>query len=88
MTDIIEVKALDKYQLHLKFEDGLEGIIDLKTIINFEGIFQPLLNYDYFSQVSVNPNTGTIKWANKADLDPGVLHSIVKKQTISNHHQS
>lgn len=82
LKDIVAVKPLEGYQLHLCFEDGTEGIIDISQIIQFTGIFAPLQDRAYFSQVQVNPEIGTISWSNEADLDPDVLYSIVTGQSI------
>jgi len=40
-------------------------------------VFAPLPERDYFAQVRVNPDTGTIYWPNDADLDPDVLYALV-----------
>ena len=34
----------------------------------------PLRDPDYFAQVRVDPEAGTIVWPNGVDLDPQVLH--------------
>lgn len=82
LKDIIEVKPLDNYQLYLKFEDNQEGVVALEEIIEFEGIFSPLQDLDYFRTVKLNPDWGTIYWDNGADLDPDVLYSLVTHQPI------
>lgn len=84
LQDIIEVRALPGYRLYLSFEDGVQGEIELKKIIKFTGIFEPLEEYDYFSQVIVNPDLGTIQWPNEADLDPDVLYNKITEQNLSN----
>jgi len=76
LLDIIAVYPLDGYKLHLTFEDGAEGIVDIAQLIEFTGVFQPLVNPTYFAQVAVNPDLGTISWPNGADLDPNVLYAL------------
>ena len=83
LKDIISVKLLDRYQLHLKFEDNREGIVDISQLIEFTGIFAPLQDLAYFKKVKLNPEWGTIYWENGADLDPDVLYSIVTNQAIA-----
>ena len=78
LQDIIFVKPLKNYKLYLRFEDNLEGIIDLQQQIKFTGVFEPLKNPDYFAQVKVNPELGTIQWPNGADLDPDVLYAALE----------
>jgi Protein of unknown function (DUF2442) len=82
LKDIISAQAIHPHQIHLRFEDGIEGTIDLTEIIEFSGIFAPLQDPDYFAKLQVNPEIGTITWSNGADLDPDVLYAIVTQQTI------
>ncbi len=82
LKDIIEVQPKDGYKLYLEFEDGVNGIVDINQLIEFTGVFAPLQNEDYFKQVKVNPDWGTIYWENGADLDPDVLYSVVKGTPI------
>lgn len=82
LKDIISVKPLEGYQLHLNFEDEKQGIVDISQLIEFTGIFAPLQDLAYFKQVKLNPEWGTIYWENGADLDPDVLYSLVTNQGI------
>jgi hypothetical protein len=82
LKDIVMVQHRAPYQLLLRFEDGVEGIVNLAELIEFSGIFLPLQDPSYFSQVQINPESGTIMWDNGADLDPDVLYSIVTGQPI------
>ena len=76
MFDVTEVKPLDGYRLRITFEDGFEGVVNLDQIIErFEGVFAPLQDPEYFRQVRVNPEIGTIVWPNGADVCPDVLYS-------------
>lgn len=82
LKDIIQVAVLSEYNLHLTFEDGLEGVVDVSKMIEFSGIFSPLQDIAYFNQVRVNPDIGTICWPNEADLDPDVLYAQVSGEPI------
>ncbi len=82
LKDIIAVEPRENYQLHIRFEDGVEGVIDISKIIEFTGVFAPLQNQEYFAQVEVNPEVGTIQWQSGADLDPDVLYAAITKQPI------
>jgi hypothetical protein len=74
LKDIVEVTAVGDYRLHLRFEDGVEGVIDLAPVLSFRGVFAPLKDLNYFSQVRVDPELGSVTWPNGADLDPDVLY--------------
>ena len=82
LKDIISVKPLEGYQLHIQFEDETQGIIDISQLIEFTGIFTSLQDLNYFQQVKVHPEWGTIYWENGADLDPDVLYAIITNQSI------
>jgi Protein of unknown function (DUF2442) len=77
LPSVVSVTQTGPYRLKLRFDDGAEGEIDITKMTTFEGVFEPLKDPGYFSQVKVDPEAGTIVWPNGADLDPLVLHSKV-----------
>ena len=79
---IVEVRPMDDYQLHLRFEDGLEGTVDVSRHVGFDGVFEPLRGREYFERVRVDEESGTICWPNGADLDPDVLYAQVTGKPI------
>jgi hypothetical protein len=82
LKDIVQVRVLDGYDLHLRFEDGVEGRVDVAGLVAFTGVFAPLRERGYFLKVRVNPDLGTICWPNGADLDPDVLYSAISGEPI------
>jgi hypothetical protein len=83
LPNVVAVSQTGPYRLRLRFDDGADGEIDIKATVSFEGVFEPLSDPEFFSQVRVDPESGTIVWPNGADLDPLVLHSRVTGQPIS-----
>ncbi len=82
LKDICRVRPLEGHNLYLCFEDGVEGSLDISKLIQFTGVFAPLQERDYFMQVCVNPDLGTICWPNGADLDPDVLYALVSGEPL------
>lgn len=82
LKDVVKVEYMDGYRLHLCFEDGIEGVIDVSERLPFTGVFAPLQDKSYFAQVSVDPEIGTIVWPNGADLDPDVLYATITGEPI------
>jgi Protein of unknown function (DUF2442) len=82
LKDIIAVEPRENYQLHIRFEDDVEGVIDISKIVQFTGVFAPLQDKEYFATVRVNPEYGTVEWESGADLDPDVIYSLITKQPI------
>lgn len=75
LKDVVAAIPLTDYRLRLRFEDGLEGVVDLAGVLSFNGVFAPLRDPTYFAQVRVDPELGSVTWPNGADLDPDVLYS-------------
>jgi hypothetical protein len=70
LKDVVAAKALSNYRLHLRFEDGVEGVVDLGADVSVRGVFAPLRDPTYFAQVRVDPELGTVAWPNGRRLKP------------------
>lgn len=80
LKDIVSVHTAGGHELRLRFEDGVEGVVDIAGLVPFTGVFAPLSDPAYFVRVSVLDGHGTIGWPNGADdLDPDVLYSMVRE---------
>ena len=60
----------DGYLLHLRFDDGAEGTVDLRFVAPFKGVFAPFVDPAYVASVRVDSEAGTVCWPSGADLDP------------------
>jgi hypothetical protein len=79
MTELVHVTAVEvvgDHRLRLAFEDGVDGEVDLSSW-NWRGVFEPLADPEYFRQVSLDEESGTIVWPNGADMAPETLHRWV-----------
>jgi hypothetical protein len=77
LKDIVAAEALPGCRLRLRFEDGVEGEVDIGQLVRFEGVLAALRDPALFAQVRVDPEAGTVVWPNGADLDPDVLYAEV-----------
>lgn len=78
------VSVLPSYRLAVTFMDGRSGIVDCSTIQSASnpGIYAPLIDPAYFSQVRLD--LGVPTWPNGADLDPAWLYdSLATKESWS-----
>ncbi|MHB1292473.1 MAG: DUF2442 domain-containing protein [Sulfuricella sp.] len=84
LIDIREVRPLANRQLELTFADGLRATLDMDQVLkkSYTGVFAPLLEPDYFRQVKVDRELGTIVWPNGADVCPDVLYSFASGKPI------
>lgn len=78
---IIEARYEEEFQIIIKFNDGTEGIVDLKDKLK-GAIFEPLKKEEYFKNFKLN--TWTIEWPNGADFAPEFLHNLVQKTQMVN----
>ena len=77
LHDVIEARPIGGYRVFVRFDDGVEGEIDLSSLMIFEGLFAPLKTADRFAELRVNPDLGTICWPNGADIAPEALYEAL-----------
>lgn len=83
MIDVVDVKVIEGHLLELIFEDGLTAKVNIDCVIDrFDGVFAPLRDPDFFNQVRVDRELGTIVWPNGADICPDVLYSFASGKPI------
>lgn len=81
MNDVIEVRYVRDYTLWLRFQDGTSGEVDISR--SFRGpVFEPLRDLEFFKQVRVDPEVGTIVWPNGADVAPETLYERVQVAAV------
>jgi len=62
-----------EYRIKVTFEDGTEGVLDLKDELWGE-VFEPLKDVKKFQEFRVDPELRTIVWPTGADLAPEYLY--------------
>lgn len=77
---IKSVSYLDGYRLKVRFTNKTEGIIDFRErIVGRGGVFKPLQDVEFFKQVVVDRNSGTLLWPNEVDFCPDVLYQLAMR---------
>lgn len=79
MNRISQVKVLPGYRLHLEFEDGASGTVDLAENVG-KGVFAAWRDPLFFEQVAVG-SAGELVWGDKIDLCPDALYLKVTGKT-------
>ncbi len=74
---IIEAKYIEDYIIELTFNDGFNGLVDLKNKLKGQ-IFNPLKNKDYFKKFTLN--NWTIEWDCNVDFAPEYLYNLATEQ--------
>lgn len=84
MQDVVSVKPLGGMRLRIRFDDGVEGEVDLARRMKFPGMLARLRDPEFFSKVFVHPEFGCVSWPDEIDLDTLVLYSYVTGRSIRN----
>lgn len=70
---VVDFKPVKDHILDVVFDDGTSQRIDFFPVLTGE-LFEPLQNNQFFAQVSIDLDAGTLVWPNGADFDPDMLH--------------
>ena len=73
LVRVSAVECVGPHTVRVRFDDDAVKDVDLSEELWGE-VFEPLQDPDFFRQVFVNEETGTIEWPNGADLAPSFLH--------------
>ena len=78
------VRHTKDYKLELTFSDGTVAELDFRRrIVARGGVFGPLESLDFFRQVTVDQEGGTVVWPNGVDFCPDVLYAEATGRAIS-----
>ena len=77
--DVAEVTALPGFRLHVRFNDGVEGDVDMSSFVHSSnaGVFAELADPDRFAQAHVQ--YGAVTWPGELDLAPDAMYTEMKK---------
>jgi Protein of unknown function (DUF2442) len=65
--------VVGNHVLRLLFSDGTVGDVDFSDE-HWTGVLEPLNDPEYFAQVTVDAEAGTVVWPNGIDLAPEPLY--------------
>ncbi len=66
MLTVVEVGALPGYGIRARYEDGVEGEVDLSRLAG-KGVFSAWADRAFFETVRVSPH-GSIAWSDDVEL--------------------
>ena len=75
---VISVNAIPDFKLHVVFDDGVSGVVDLKVFIQ-HGLFTDLKDEQLFSKVYT---TGySIAWSDELEIDAINIYAEILNKT-------
>ncbi len=76
---LLEGKPTDGCNIWLRFADGLAAEVDFSYLLDFDGVFLPLRDPDFFRQVKVDESNVTIESPGEVDICPDTLYRRTKE---------
>ena len=83
MVQIVEATPKGGWRLQLRFDDGVEGEVDVADMIAFDGVFAAFNEPGFFEQVYVDADWGTVCWPGDLDLAPEPLYEKLTGKKIT-----
>ena len=81
LYDIVAAEARADFRLWVRFEDGLEGEVDLSHLVG-SGVFQRWADDPReFHEVAVDSESGTVVWPGGLDVAPDRLYDTIAAST-------
>lgn len=72
MRKVVDVKVLKGHHLLLRFDDGVEGDVDLSHLVG-KGVFSIWREAAVFAKVRIGEH-GELQWSDDVDLCPNSLY--------------
>ena len=75
---VASVEALPDFALRVRFNDGLEGIVEMASLVRSAqaGVFAELADPSIFNKVAVEH--GVVTWPGELDLAPDAMHREIQ----------
>ncbi len=82
---VVAVEAVGVDRLHVRFNDGTEGDVDLSAFLRNDrivgSVFEELRDPEAFRSVTLA--LGAVQWPNGADLAPDALYDAIRSNGIA-----
>ncbi len=82
---ITECRAEGNYTLWLRFDDGLEGSVNLGDLVLTES-YRAISDEETFSRVEIDPISNAVTWGGGIKLDPEMLYRDLASKTHAARH--
>ncbi|MEK6552639.1 MAG: DUF2442 domain-containing protein [Bacteroidota bacterium] len=76
----VEVRALPKYKIWIKYSDGNQGEVDLSEFVG-RGVFKLWEDYSFFQKISLG-SSGEIMWNDQIDFCPDSIYMKLTGKTV------
>jgi hypothetical protein len=78
---VVGAAVVGDHVLRLLFSDGTVGDVDFSGE-RWTGVLEPLSDPEYFAQVTIDAEAGTIVWPNGIDMAPEPLYEQARAHPL------
>lgn len=80
LDQIIHADIRDGMKIHLKYEDGCEGIVGFSGLAERGGVFGQLRSPDFFQQVRLKDEGRVLAWPDEVEFCADALKKNLKSE--------
>ncbi len=81
MKHIIAVQALPDHKLKLRYDDGVEGVVNLSAEVG-KGVFKAWEDPQHFEAVKIQHDGRSLEWPGEIDLCADALYLEITGMTV------
>jgi hypothetical protein len=71
---LLEAKHTEGCHIWLRWEDDLAAEVDFSYLLDYDGVWLPLRDPEFFRKVAIYPGGITIYWPGEVDICPDTLY--------------
>jgi hypothetical protein len=75
LHDVVSASYKGGYRIELTFDNGERGVVDFSPYLRRGGVFTRFRDVSFFREFRVNPELGTLTWADEIDVAPETLYA-------------
>ncbi len=75
LHDVVSALYKGGYRIELTFDNGERGVVDFSPYLQRGGVFKRFRDVSFFREFRVDPELGTLTWADEIDVAPETLYA-------------
>ena len=75
LHDVVSASYKGGYRIELTFDNGEQGVVDFSPYLQRGGVFKRFRDVSFFREFQVDPELGTLTWADEIDVAPETLYA-------------
>ena len=84
LCDVVSAVYKGDYRIELTFDNGESGVVDFSPYVLRGGVFERFRDIGFFRTFQVDPELGTLTWAEEIDIAPETLYAQATGSPLPN----